>query len=188
MTNEDATVLTETSLAERHSDPRSGVTLIEMLVVVTIIALFAAIVGPRLLHRGDQARAVAAKQQISDLELALGQYKLDTGTFPTTEQGLAAPRQQHGRVGHDAAPGQKVVLGDPEAGEAQLLRQLHLFQQLLVEVGHRPVRVRVIGRQHVGVELQWPLLKPARRSATIARTRQNAQQLTPQILGSAAPG
>jgi general secretion pathway protein G len=71
-----------------------GVTLIEMLVVVTIIALFAAIVGPRLLHRGDQARVVAAKQQISDIQLALGQYKLDTGTFPTQEQGLGALRQQ----------------------------------------------------------------------------------------------
>src|SRR5580704_14022463 len=76
------------------TDARAGVTLIEMLVVVTIIALFAAIVGPRLLHRGDQARVVAAKEQVSSLELALGQYKLDTGTFPTTEQGLAALRVQ----------------------------------------------------------------------------------------------
>ena len=72
----------------------AGVTLIEMLVVVTIIALFAAIVGPRLLHRGDQARVVAAKQQISDLQLALGQYKLDTGIFPTQELGLPALRQK----------------------------------------------------------------------------------------------
>lgn len=71
---------------------RAGVTLIEMLVVVTIIALFAAIVAPRLLQRGDQARVVAAKQQISNIKLALGQYKLDTGVFPTTEQGLAALR------------------------------------------------------------------------------------------------
>ncbi|HVW08605.1 MAG TPA: type II secretion system major pseudopilin GspG [Bryobacteraceae bacterium] len=81
-------------LTERRRNPRAGVTLIEMLVVVTIIALFAAIVGPRLLHRGDQARVVAAKQQIAAFQLALGQYKLDTGTFPTTEQGLAALRQQ----------------------------------------------------------------------------------------------
>lgn len=78
----------------RRSSARAGVTLIEMLVVVTIIALFAAIVGPRLLHRGDQARVVAAKEQISAFQLALGQYKLDTGTFPTTEQGLAALRVQ----------------------------------------------------------------------------------------------
>ena len=79
-------------------DSRAGVTLIEMLVVVTIIALFAAIVGPRLLHRGDQARVVAAKEQISAFQLALGQYKLDTGTFPTQEQGLNALRQQPGGV------------------------------------------------------------------------------------------
>jgi len=79
---------------DKHTDARAGVTLIEMLVVVTIIALFAAIVGPRLLHRGDQARVVAAKQQISDIQLALSQYKLDTGTFPTQEQGLGALRVQ----------------------------------------------------------------------------------------------
>lgn len=81
-----------------HTDARrrarAGVTLIEMLVVVTIIALFAAIVGPRLLHRGDQARVVAAKEQISAFELALGQYKLDTGTFPSSDMGLAALRTQ----------------------------------------------------------------------------------------------
>ena len=71
---------------------RAGVTLIELLVVVTIIALFVAIAAPRLLQRGDQARVVAAKQQISDLQLALGQYKLDTGMFPTQEQGLPALR------------------------------------------------------------------------------------------------
>lgn len=76
----------------RKKNSRAGVTLIEMLVVVTIIALFAAIVGPKLLQRGDQARVVAAKQQISNLKLALGQYKLDTGMFPTTEQGIAALR------------------------------------------------------------------------------------------------
>ena len=79
---------------DKQTDARAGVTLIEMLVVVTIIALFAAIVGPRLLHRGDQARVVAAKQQISDIQLALSQYKLDTGTFPTQEQGLGALRVQ----------------------------------------------------------------------------------------------
>ena len=73
---------------------RAGVTLIEMLVVVTIIALFAAIVGPRLLQHGDQARVVAAKEQIAAYQLALGQYKLDTGTFPTTDQGLQALRVQ----------------------------------------------------------------------------------------------
>jgi len=86
--------MAQTTKRNRKRSGQAGVTLIEMLVVVTIIALFAAIVGPRLLHRGDQARVVAAKQQISDIQLALGQYKLDTGAFPTQEQGLGALRQQ----------------------------------------------------------------------------------------------
>lgn len=75
-------------------DSRAGVTLIEMLVVVTIIGLFAAIVAPRLFQHGAEARVVAAKQQIAAYQLALGQYKLDTGTYPPTEQGLNALRQQ----------------------------------------------------------------------------------------------
>jgi general secretion pathway protein G len=71
---------------------QAGVTLIEMLVVVTIIALFAAIVGPKMLGRSDQARRVAARAQINSFQTALGAYKLDTGIFPTTEQGLQALR------------------------------------------------------------------------------------------------
>ena len=63
-----------------------------MLVVVTIIALFAAIVAPRMLGRADAARRTAARAQINSFMTALGAYKLDTGTFPTTEMGLAALR------------------------------------------------------------------------------------------------
>ena len=75
-------------MKHRFRNPRAGVTLIEMLVVVVIIAVFAAVVGPRLLNQGDKARVVAAKQQIENFQLALGQYHLDTGVYPTTEQGL----------------------------------------------------------------------------------------------------
>jgi general secretion pathway protein G len=71
---------------------RSGITLIEMLVVVTIIALFAAVVGTTMFKKTDQARVTAAKLQISNLMDALGAFKLDTGVFPTTEQGLNALR------------------------------------------------------------------------------------------------
>lgn len=71
---------------------RAGVTLIEMLVVVTIIALFAALVAPSMLRRGDAARATAAKAQINSFMTALGAYKLDTSMYPTSEQGLAALR------------------------------------------------------------------------------------------------
>src|SRR5271156_696900 len=69
-----------------------GITLIEMLVVVTIIALFAALVGPRMFGQADKAKRTAAHAQINSFMTALGSYKLDTGTFPTTEQGLQALR------------------------------------------------------------------------------------------------
>jgi general secretion pathway protein G len=73
---------------------QAGVTLIELLVVVTIIALFAALVAPKMLKRADIARVTAARVQINNLNAALGAFKLDTGVFPTTEQGLAALRSR----------------------------------------------------------------------------------------------
>ena len=76
----------------RRSRAQAGVTLIEMLVVVTIIALFAALVGPSLFKQGDKARVTATHAQINAFMTAIGAYKLDTGQFPTTEQGLQALR------------------------------------------------------------------------------------------------
>jgi general secretion pathway protein G len=76
----------------RRRRSQSGVTLIEMLVVVTIIALFAALVAPKMLRRADAARVTAARAQINAFNTALGAYKLDTSMYPTTEQGLAALR------------------------------------------------------------------------------------------------
>jgi general secretion pathway protein G len=93
---------------------RAGVTLIEMLVVVVIIAVFAAVVGPRLLNQGDKARVVAARQQIENFQLALGQYHLDTGAYPTTDQGLQALRVQPSGVEQWHGPYlQKDVAQDP---------------------------------------------------------------------------
>jgi len=71
---------------------QQGVTLIEMLVVVTIIALFAALVAPKMLGKADQAKRTAAKAQINSFSTALGAYKLDTGRFPLTEAGLTGLR------------------------------------------------------------------------------------------------
>jgi general secretion pathway protein G len=72
----------------------AGITLIELLVVVTIIAMFAALVGPRLFRQVGRSRVTAAHAQINSFQTALGAYKLDTGRFPTTEQGLEALRRQ----------------------------------------------------------------------------------------------
>lgn len=67
-----------------------GFTLIEIMVVIVILALLAALVGPKIIGRSDDARIADAKVQIRNLETALKLYKLDNGLFPTTEQGLAA--------------------------------------------------------------------------------------------------
>src|ERR1700704_4129265 len=79
-----------------HSRKRrqAGITLIEMLVVVTIIALFAALVAPRMLRKADSARVAAGHAQINSFMTALGSYKLDTEVFPSTEEGLQALRVQ----------------------------------------------------------------------------------------------
>jgi len=69
---------------------QAGFTLIEIMVVVVILGILAALVVPRVLDRPDQARAVAAKQDISGIMQALKLYRLDNGRYPTTEQGLRA--------------------------------------------------------------------------------------------------
>ena len=79
-------------MSKRKRRNQAGVTLIEMLVVVTIIGLFVALVGPSLFKKADTARITAARAQINGFMTALGTYKLDTGVFPTTEQGLQALR------------------------------------------------------------------------------------------------
>jgi general secretion pathway protein G len=76
----------------RQKSRQRGITLIELLVVVTIIGLFAALVAPKLWTKLGGAKQTAARQQIQNFINALGMYKLDVGTFPTTEQGLQALR------------------------------------------------------------------------------------------------
>lgn len=76
----------------RRRSSQAGVTLIEMLVVVTIMGLFAYFVLPKFMGQADKAKKTAARAQISSYVTALSSYKLDTGTFPTSEQGLQALR------------------------------------------------------------------------------------------------
>ncbi len=67
-----------------------GFTLLELLVVIVIIGLLAAYVGPRYFAQLGKAETKTAKQQIESFGKALDTYRLDTGHYPTTEQGLAA--------------------------------------------------------------------------------------------------
>ena len=92
----------------------AGVTLIEMLVVVTIIALFAALVLPKMMGQADKARKTAARAQINAYLTALGSYKLDTGIYPTTDQGLQALRVKPDGANNWQGPYlQKDVTNDP---------------------------------------------------------------------------
>jgi len=68
----------------------SGFTLLELLVVMVIIGLLVGYVGPKYFAQVGKSEVKAARAQIDALEKALDQYRLDTGHYPTTEQGLAA--------------------------------------------------------------------------------------------------
>ena len=67
-----------------------GFTLIEIMVVVAILGMLAAMIVPKLVGRTDDARRMAARQDIATLSQAMKLYKLDNFQYPTTEQGLRA--------------------------------------------------------------------------------------------------
>ncbi len=74
------------NLAKRHA----GFTLIEVMVVIVILGILAALVVPKVMSRPDEARIVAAKQDIGSLLQALKLYRLDNRRYPTGDQGLQA--------------------------------------------------------------------------------------------------
>lgn len=75
--------------ASRHARPE-GITFIEVLVVMIILALIAGIVGTSLLGEAEKAKVNATKIQIHSLESALALYRLHNSTYPTSDQGLRA--------------------------------------------------------------------------------------------------
>lgn len=71
-------------------DSEAGLTLVEMIVVLAIIALVAALIVPNVIGRPDQARVTTANSDLSTIASQLATYRLDNGAYPTSEQGLKA--------------------------------------------------------------------------------------------------
>ena len=89
----------ELNKKRRFGQPRQGgFTLMELLVVLAILGLLMALVGPNVLNQLGGAKTKTAGIQIKDLEQALEMYKLDVGRYPSTQEGLAALVNKPGNI------------------------------------------------------------------------------------------
>ena len=82
------------SHARSNCPDRAGFTLLEILVVIIVLGLLAGLVAPRIIGRVSEAKGATARTQLELMSVALDNYRLDNGYYPTSEQGLAALREQ----------------------------------------------------------------------------------------------
>lgn len=80
--------------ASHRAAPPRGFTLLELLVVIIVLGLLAGLVAPQILGRVGEAKVTSARTQMALLGTALDSYRLDNGSYPTTEQGLQALREK----------------------------------------------------------------------------------------------
>ena len=112
MIRSQQTVLLSTT--SRHPACQGGFTLLELLVVLVILGLLAGYVAPRYFSQVGKSEVTTAQAQIGALEKALDQYRIDTGRYPSTEQGLAALNAKPADEARWAGPYlKKAVPSDP---------------------------------------------------------------------------
>lgn len=98
---------------QKHYGNRDGFTLIELIVVMVILGLLAALVGPRFFGKVEKATQSAAKTEVEMLGQALDLFKLDTGRYPTTAEGLNALMANPGIPNWDGPYLKKALPIDP---------------------------------------------------------------------------
>ena len=77
-------------MKRERAEKERGFTLIELMVVIVILGILAGLIIPRIMGRPDEARRAKARLQMESIETSLKLYRLDSGSYPSTEQGLKA--------------------------------------------------------------------------------------------------
>ncbi len=92
---------------------KAGFTLIELMIVVVILGILATIIMPRILNRPEQARIMKTKVDIRNIQSTLALFKTDTGSFPTTSEGLEVLVSDPGIKGYNSDGYLDKVPSDP---------------------------------------------------------------------------